>query len=97
MQEYVWFNQGIYVITSFNYSRSVTSYNISISGKDKMCLLNGDMGGNLGSSVDFGKMDEVDANGNVSTISIPVKDIIREAVHQYGREPFHNIVINDLD
>ena len=96
-QEYIWFNQGIYVVTSFTYSRSVTSYNISISGKDKMCLLNGDMGGNLNSSVDFGKMDEIDANGNISTINLPVKDIIREAVHQYGREPFHNIVINDLD
>ena len=96
-QEYIWFNQGIYVITSFTYSRSVTSYNISIGGKDKMCLLNGDMGGNLNSSVDFGTMDEIDANGNISNIRIPVKDIIREAVHQYGREPFHNIVINDLD
>ena len=27
----------------------------------------------------------------------PIKQIIRDAVHQYGGEPFHNIIINDLD
>ena len=31
-----WFDQGIYLITQFNTSRNATSFNISISGKDKM-------------------------------------------------------------
>ena len=26
-----------------------------------------------------------------------LKDIIKEAVHTYGKEPYHNIIINDLD
>lgn len=52
-----WFKQGIYVITSFNANLANNSYTISISGKDKMCLLNGDIGGSLPSSVDFGKID----------------------------------------
>jgi hypothetical protein len=26
-----------------------------------------------------------------------IKDIIMEMVHTYGGEPFHNIIINDLD
>jgi hypothetical protein len=28
---------------------------------------------------------------------LPVNYIIREAVHEYAREPYHNIIINDLD
>jgi hypothetical protein len=33
----IWFNQGIYVITSFSSALSTNGYNISLSGKDKMC------------------------------------------------------------
>ena len=50
----VWFPQGIFVIASFNSSLSTTGYTVSISGKDKMCLLNGDLGGQLFASIDFG-------------------------------------------
>jgi hypothetical protein len=53
----IWFNQGIYVITSFNTALANNNYSISISGKDKMCLLNGDLGGSLPASIDFGKID----------------------------------------
>jgi hypothetical protein len=45
MPNIIWFNQGIYLITDFSTSHSTSSFNISISGKDKMCLLNGDIGG----------------------------------------------------
>ena len=137
--EIIWFSQGIYVITSFNVSLANNSYNISISGKDKMCLLNGDIGGNLYASIDFGKIDTYSdaysvvefedltqyvANkyyvyqGGEYIIStseydpaqvyytkdvvleqedLKLKDIIREAVHVYGKEMYHNIIINDLD
>jgi hypothetical protein len=50
----IWFNEGIYLITSFNTSQSASNYTISIQGKDKMCLLNGDLGGSLPASIDFG-------------------------------------------
>jgi hypothetical protein len=45
--EIIWFKMGMYVITSFSTSQSTNNYNISISGKDKMCLLNGDLAGSL--------------------------------------------------
>ena len=98
----IWFEQGIYVITSFSSAYSTNSYTINLSGKDKMCLLNGEISGSLSSSVDFGKIEQEvakDENGNgiYKIAKYPVKDIIREAVHQYAGEPFHNIVINDLD
>lgn len=143
----IWFKQGIYVITSFNSALSQNSYSISISGKDKMCLLNGDIGGNLPSSIDFGKIDTYSNTYTKTTIEdytqykanvyyiyvdgdyvlakneylydnnnqynehlvyytkdvlldqkdLKLKDIIREAIHEYGKEPYQNIRINDLD
>ena len=30
-------------------------------------------------------------------VQIPLEKIIREAVHAYAKEPYHNIIINDLD
>ena len=93
----IWFNQGIYLIASFNTSRSATNFTITIQGKDKMCLLNGEVGGSLTSSVDFGQIEEEDENGNWVIKKIPIPEIIRNAVHVYANEPYHNIVINDLD
>ena len=93
----IWFNQGIYLISSFNVSRAATNFTISIQGKDKMCLLNGEVGGSLTSSVDFGQIEEEDEYGNWVIRKIPIPEIIRNMVHVYANEPYHNIIINDLD
>lgn len=94
----VWFPQGVFVITTFNTSQSVNSYTVSISGKDKMCFLNGDLGGNLPASIDFGVEEYYDKISQTTTYKpIPIKTIIREAVHTYAKEPYYNIIINDLD
>ena len=92
-----WFDQGIYLITQFNTSRNATSFNISISGKDKMSQLNGEIGGNFESSVDFGQIEEQNEDGTWKLTKIPIHRIIREMIHHYAGEPFHNIIINDLD
>ena len=94
--EIIWFPMGVYVISAFNTSQSVNNYTISITGKDKMCLLNGDLSGSLFTSVDFGK-EEYYANGVTTITPIPVKNIIREAVHAYADETWENIVVNDLE
>lgn len=93
----IWFNQGIYLITSFNTARNTSSFNITIQGKDKMCLLNGEIGGSLESSVDFGTIEEEDINGLWTTKKLSIQEIIKNIVHTYGGEPYHNIIINDLD
>jgi hypothetical protein len=97
MPDIIWFNQGIYLITTFNTSNATNAYNISISGKDKMCLLNGEIGGTLESSVDFGTIEEEDSDGVWKIRKIPVMEIIRNMVHTYAGEPYYNIIINDLD
>lgn len=178
--EIIWFKEGIYVITSFSSSQSVNSYTISVQGKDKMSLLNGEVSGSLYAAIDFGKEEyekkvytqvtladsknyidkyyyttkneyavadidyimyepnlyyelngaeyklcsdtnfsskktyyykiynlatgEYNANETyyklnsvVNIKSIPIKNIIKEAVHEYAQEPYGNIVVNDLD
>lgn len=176
----IWFKEGRYVITSFSSSQSANAYTISLQGKDKMCLLNGEVSGSIYASVDFGKEEyekktytkveltdsknyidkyyyttkgeyavanidyimyepnlyyilegteyklcadkdfsskktyyyqvynlatgEYDPketyyklNSVINIKSIPIKNIIKEAVHEYAQEPFGNIIINDLD
>ena len=89
---------GIYIFTAFNSSLGLNNYTINISGKDKMCLLNGEIAGNLHASIDFGKDEYVDLETNTITYTqIPIKDIIRNAVHVYGEEDLSKIIINDLD
>ena len=93
-----WFPQGIFIITNFNSTISVNSYTISINGQDKGCLLNGSVGGSLPSTVDFGVEEYYDTEYNMTIKNkIPIKTIIKEMIHFYGGEPYHNIVVNDLD
>lgn len=93
----IWFEQGIFILTSFNTSRTATNYSISLQGKDKMCLLNGEVGGSIESSVDFGVEEVINRQGMTVMKKIPIPTIIRNMVHHYGGEPYQNIIINDLD
>jgi hypothetical protein len=60
-------------------------------------MLNGELGGVINSSAVFDSYDQIDKNGNKRIIKNPLKQVIKELVHHYGKEPLHNIVINDLD
>ena len=96
--EIIWFPQGTFVLNSFNISINNTSSTISLQGKDKMCLLNGDVGGNLTAlSYAFDIVEEENGYNSYYKRKLPLKYIIREAVHTYANEPYHNIIINDLD
>ena len=94
----IWFKQGLFIITSFNTSISTNNYQITISGKDKMCLLNGDISGSLPHITDFGIEEYYDSQTNTITYtSIPIKRIIRESVQNFGNELAQNIIINDIE
>ena len=94
----IWFNQGIFLITDFSTNQTTNNYTVSIQGRDKMSLLNGDLGGVITSlTADFGKVEEIDDEGNINIISLPLKEIITEVVHTWAREPYENIIIEDLD
>lgn len=62
-----------------------------------MCQLNGELGGNFESSIDFGQIEEQNNDGTWKITKLPVIRIIREMIHQYAGEPYHNIIINGLE
>ena len=93
----IWFPQGIFVITSFSSVLNNQGYTINITGKDKMSLLNGDVSGALFAAHDFSTIYTTHSDGTITKDKIPIKTIIREAIHTYAQEPYSNIVINDLE
>lgn len=93
-----WFKMGTFLITNFSTSQQLSSYTISIQGKDKMCMLNGEVGGIITPLTwDFGNIETIQDDGSKVIEKYLIKDIITEAVHEHAREPFWNIIVNDLD
>lgn len=93
-----WFKMGTYIISTFTTNQSTNQYTITVQGKDKMALLNGEVGGVITPLTwDFGKIDEIDEDGYVITKDYRLKDIILESVHEHAQEPYWNIIVNDLD
>lgn len=94
----VWFKQGIFLITSFSTSEQTNGFSISLSGKDKMANLNGDLGGHFYASTNLGETDEYDRINNVvTTKKVPIKEIIYNLLREFGQESDHNIIIEDVD
>ena len=94
----VWFPLGIYVMFNPSVAHSLTGVTISMQLKDKMCLLNGDLGGEIHSAVEFNNQDErVDIN-SVSLEKNPVLiyNIIKQLVNHWGNEQFHKIIISEV-
>ena len=99
----VWFPQGIFLITDFKYLVNTNGTdNIYITGKDKMALLNGDLGGVFPHATDIGTIDtnveyEDGIVASKETEPLKIQQIITDVIHKYGGEPFHNIIVKDLD
>ena len=93
----IWFKQGIYILTEFKTSQQVNNYTISLTGKDKMCLLNGDIGGHFNAETNLSVENHVQDNGEIIEYKPTIKYIIREMMHHWGQEPWANIIINDID
>lgn len=90
----VWFPLGIFVIFDPNISHQVQQgVTISISLKDKMCLLNGDAGGVIPASVTFSEKEN--SNGDIQKPLI--SQIIFQLVNHFGAEDAAKIIIEDID
>lgn len=93
----IWFPQGVFVLTDFKTQAKVNQYTINISAKDKMCLLNGDVSGNFNAETQLDSERHFLDDGGYEDEKKPLSYIIREMVHHYAQESFHNIVIKDID
>lgn len=93
----IWFSQGVFIITEFKTSNQVNNYTITLQGKDKMCLLNGDVGGNFNAETDCGTVDWQDKDGNWTNQKLPIPQIIFNLVREYAQEPDDNIIVKDIE
>ena len=94
----IWYPQGLFVFTQCSLSSSLgQATTLSAQLKDKMCLLNGECGGIITSSIQLDRMDTVDQNGNWITVKPTISQIIREAVNHLGGEQLARILISDID
>lgn len=93
----IWFPMGTFVLTEFRTSSQVNNYTITLSGKDKMCLLNGDISGQFNAETDLGTEEVWNfETKSFDKIKRPINYIIREMVHHYAQEDYSNIIIKDI-
>lgn len=96
--EWIWFPMGMYIATDISMSNKLNGFQLSLTGKDKMCLLDGSVGGALFAEHDFANEEIKSDDGTTITYqAVLIYDMIREAVHVYAKEPYENILINDLE
>lgn len=93
--EIIWFKQGVFILTDFKTSQSINNYTINLTGKDKMCLLNGDVSGNIPAPTVFdsysdqsGQQTIIDSSGNYNSFQDEIVDniILDGFQHRYGSD-----------
>lgn len=93
----LWFPQGVFYINSFNMNASTSSaVNLTLNLKDKMCLLNGDVGGKLPATIQFDTMTTQAADGSMVDQKVLYYNIIMELLQHWGNEDLNNIIIQDV-
>ena len=92
----IWFKQGIFIINQPSISHNSQGIIISLSCKDKMCLLNGECGGGLPASIIFDSYDQINKDGSITSIPNRIYDIIQTLVLNYGGENINKVFINDV-
>ena len=93
----IWFPCGVYLISQANISIMTNKASISISGQDKMTLLNGVAGGTLSALTNFDTSYTYKEDGSIIQEKVKIINIIKEVVNHLGKEPLTNIFINDLE
>lgn len=95
----IWFPCGVFVISSVTLNRSTSGYTFSISGKDKMVLLNGSVGGTFFGATTLNTKQYLPPSNDESTqvADVTMYDIVYETVNHFGEVPANKIIISDLD
>lgn len=61
----IWFPQGVFILTDFKTTQTINNYTINLTGKDKMCMLNGDVSGNFPAPVRFDSYTDATAQSYI--------------------------------
>ena len=88
----IWFPQGIFVISNASISKNTSSFTISLTLKDKMALLNGEIGGIFPANINHHPLyNEVGAQEPAL-----MRDILYNVLVTYGQLPPEKIIIDDV-
>ena len=94
----LWFPQGVFFINKASMSSSSSSsVTLSLTLKDKMSMLNGDVGGVIPASTIFDSVDTQSTTGEYISQKVTVYEIIENVVNHFGGEDLANILIEDVD
>lgn len=94
----VWFPLGLYVMFNPSIAHDLNGVTISMQLKDKMCLLNGQLGGEIHSAVDFNYQDQL-VDENIESLEknpVLIYNIIKELVNHWGNENLSKIIISQV-
>lgn len=94
----IWFPLGVYVMFNPSISHGMQGVTISMQLKDKMCLLNGDLGGEIHSAVEFSYQDQmVDINAtSIEKNPVLIYNIIKQLVNHWGNEKLDRVIISEV-
>lgn len=96
-EDIIWFPQGIYVIIQPSIVQNANGCTITLSCKDKMCLLNGERGGNLPTSVTFHEYDQIIGCIELESYNELVKLIKNGKVNNYTVYIYDDYIEEDPD
>ena len=94
--EVIWFPMGVFVLTQGAVRHDTSTNTLNITAQDKMCLLNGEVGGVLQAPVDFASYNQIKEDGKIETIFNVLYDIVRTSVIQYGGENPAKVIVMDV-
>ena len=93
----IWLPLGTYVCFNPSFSHNSNGITLSLSLKDKMCLLNGDCGGTIAASTTFSEYETMTEDGEIVISKPTIYQIIQELVNHFGGEALNKIIIKDID
>ena len=94
----LWFPQGVFFINKASMSSSASSsVSLTLNLRDKMSMLNGDVGGIIPASTIFDSIDTQSSTGQFVSQKVTIYELIENVVNHFGNEDLCNIVIEDVD
>lgn len=94
----IWIPLGVYIIKTASVDHGTNGLKISLSISDKMCLLNGDVGGIFPATANLSEVVILNEYGEkVGTDYLILKDILKNVLYEYGGIQLGQIIIEDLE
>ena len=92
----IWFKCGLFIVSTASISRATSGWSISLTAKDKMCLLDGSVGGMITATTNFHEIETLTSEGKIQYEHPTIFQIIFQDVLNWGHEDAGKIFINDL-